>query len=120
MSLIQENRQLNAEEVRMGQSCLRSVPLQINIELTGMCNINPPCLFCSGKNQGYNYPPLDAIYLDKYKHFIDRCPHINDCSFGEPLSHPSFIDLAQHFTGWRTHVTTAIFIGDPLKCSLTR
>jgi MoaA/NifB/PqqE/SkfB family radical SAM enzyme len=116
MSLIQENRQLNAEEVRMGQSCLRSVPLQINIELTGMCNINPPCLFCSGKNQGYNYPPLDAIYLDKYKHFIDRCPHINDCSFGEPLSHPAIIDLAQHFTSNKqffSFVTNGLLLTKP-------
>jgi MoaA/NifB/PqqE/SkfB family radical SAM enzyme len=89
---------LNAEEVRSGQTRLLSSPLQVNVELTGICNIDPPCLFCSGKNFGHNYRPLDASYLEKYSHVLDRCEHVNEDSFGEPLSHPALVDLAQRVT----------------------
>jgi len=98
MSLIQENRRLNTEEVRSGETRLLSAPLQVNIELTGVCNIEPPCLFCSGKNFGHNYRPLDPAHLEKYSHVLDRCEHVNEDSFGEPLSHPALVELAQRFT----------------------
>lgn len=98
MSLITENRRLNTQEVLSGATCLSSAPLQVNIELTGVCNIDPPCLFCSGKNFGHNYRPLDAGYLEKYADFLGRCEHVNEDSFGEPLSHPSLIELARRFT----------------------
>lgn len=96
--LIQENRLLNTREVRCGQTRLLSGPLQVNIELTGVCNIDPPCLFCSGKNFGHNYRPLDPAYLESYSHVLDRCEHVNEDSFGEPLSHPGLVALAQRFT----------------------
>lgn len=98
MRLIEENRRLNTEEVRSGQTCLRSAPLQVNIELTGICNIDPPCLFCSGKNFGHNYRPLDPAGLERHAHLLDRCEHVNEDSFGEPLSHPALVELAERFT----------------------
>ena len=98
MGLIEDNRRLNAEEVRSGRTRLLSSPLQVNVELTGVCNVEPPCLFCSGKNFGHNYPPLDPSYLEKYSHVLDRCGHINEDSFGEPLSHPGLVELAQSVT----------------------
>jgi MoaA/NifB/PqqE/SkfB family radical SAM enzyme len=98
LSLSQENRRLNTEEVRSGQTRLLSAPLQVNIELTGVCNIDPPCLFCSGKNFGHNYRPLVPAYLESYSHVLDRCEHVNEDSFGEPLSHPGLLELAQRFT----------------------
>jgi MoaA/NifB/PqqE/SkfB family radical SAM enzyme len=98
MSLIEDNRRLNAEEVRSGQTRLLSSPLQVNVELTGICNIDPPCLFCSGKNFGHNYLPLNPSYLEKYSHILDRCEHVNEDSFGEPLSHPGLVELAQSTT----------------------
>jgi len=70
----------------------------VNIELTGVCNIDPPCLFCSGKNFGHNYRPLDPAYLESYSHVLERCQHVNEDSFGEPLSHPALVDLARRVT----------------------
>jgi MoaA/NifB/PqqE/SkfB family radical SAM enzyme len=95
--LVQANLELNAAEVRVGRVQLSSAPLQVNIELTGVCNINPPCLFCTGKNFGHNYAPLDPAYLDKYRSFLDRCEHVNEDSFGEPLGHPGLIATARRF-----------------------
>ncbi len=95
---VNENRALNVEEVRGGRTRLRSKPLQINLELTGVCDINPPCVFCSGKNFGHNYRPLDVAYIDRYSAFLDHCEHVNEDSFGEPLTHPGLVDTARRFT----------------------
>jgi radical SAM protein with 4Fe4S-binding SPASM domain len=95
---VRSNRLLSTEEVLDGKLRLTSTPLQINIDLTGICNVNPPCVFCSGKNFGHSYPHLDPSYLERYQYFIDRAERITDDSFGEPLSHPQMIDLARRFT----------------------
>jgi MoaA/NifB/PqqE/SkfB family radical SAM enzyme len=98
LSLVEQNGWLNTVEVRAGAVHLRSLPLQVNVELTGVCNIDPPCVFCSGKNFGHNYRPLDPAYLDAYARFLDRCEHVNEDSFGEPLSHPRLVELARRVT----------------------
>ena len=70
MNLPEANRALNLTEVGAGRTTLRSTPLQMNVgALTGVCNINPPCVFCSGKNVGTNYPPMDVAYLKRYVTF---------------------------------------------------
>jgi molybdenum cofactor biosynthesis enzyme MoaA len=95
---IRANHLLNSEEIRNGATRLLSKPLQVNIELTGMCNIVPPCLYCTGKNFGYNYPPMNISYLEKYADFIDVCEKINEDSFGEPLMHPKLPELVKKTT----------------------
>jgi MoaA/NifB/PqqE/SkfB family radical SAM enzyme len=93
------NRDLNAAEIRRGRSHLSSTPLQINTDLTGICNIHPPCVFCSGKNVGYDYPPIEVTALDAYAPYLERCETVNDDSFGEPLLHPALVDVARRFIG---------------------
>ena len=92
-----DNHDLNAAEIKLGRSHLSSTPLQINIDLTGICNVHPPCVFCSGKNVGYNYAPVNVAALDAYAPYLERCERVNDDSFGEPLSHPSLVDIARRF-----------------------
>lgn len=94
----QANRALNTAEIRQGTTFLKSKPLQVNIELMGICNVDPPCVFCTGKNFGHNYEKLDAGHLEKYRSFLDHCEHINEDSFGEPLMHSGLIGLAQKVT----------------------
>jgi molybdenum cofactor biosynthesis enzyme MoaA len=98
VSRIEENRLLNAREIRAGRTILASKPLQINFELIGYCNIVPPCLYCSGKNFGYNYAPLDETYLERYGDFVFTAEHLNDDSFGEPLMHKKLTTLAREAT----------------------
>jgi len=95
LSAVAENRLRNIEEVRAGRTRLDSFPLQVNIELTGVCNVRPPCVFCSGKNFGHEYPPLDPASLARYAEFLTRCGHVNEDSFGEPMSHPALLGLAR-------------------------
>ena len=98
LNLPEVNRALNVAEVHAGSTTLRSTPLQMNLELTGICNINPPCVFCFGRDCGYNYAPLDPSYLQRYENYLERCERINEDSFGEPLSHPRLLEVARRFT----------------------
>jgi MoaA/NifB/PqqE/SkfB family radical SAM enzyme len=95
--LVAANLELNRREVREKRVRLASAPLQVNIELTGICNIVPPCLFCTGKNFGHDYAPLNTAYLDKYASILERCEHVNEDSFGEPLSHPALVATARRY-----------------------
>lgn len=96
---VESNKQLNLNEIRACKVDLQSKPIVFDIDLTGKCNISPPCVFCALKDEGYNYNPLDINYLDDYLQFFNQTETINDCSFGEPLSHPKFMDLVQSVTG---------------------
>ena len=50
-------RRLRRFQVRRGHARLLAPPGTINIELTGRCNVKPPCTFCVGKNApGYQEP----------------------------------------------------------------
>ena len=94
-SIINENTKLNLDEIRAGKTNLKSKPIQFTINLTGRCNINPPCVFCSLKGDGYNYNAIDISTVDKYLPFLSRCETVTDCSFGEPFTHPDFLKLVQ-------------------------
>jgi MoaA/NifB/PqqE/SkfB family radical SAM enzyme len=96
---VESNKELNLSEIKAGKVELQSKPIVFDIDLTGKCNINPPCVFCALKDEGYNYNPLDVNYLGDYLEFFSQTETINDCSFGEPLSHPKFLDLVQRVTG---------------------
>lgn len=91
----EENTILNSKEIRDGFAVLESKPIQINIDLTGRCNIHPPCVFCDGRAEGYGYPPLDSHSFKLQMPFITQCTRITDCSYGEPLSHPEFIKIVR-------------------------
>ncbi len=93
---MKENTKLNLEEIRAAKTNLESKPVLFNIDLTGRCNIHPPCVFCAEKDAGYQYNAIDISAVDKYLPFLSRCERVTDCSFGEPLTHPDFLKLVQN------------------------
>ena len=91
-----ENRRVLAEEMRAGKVFLRTTPPYFNLEVTGSCNLNPPCVFCFAKNDSaVSYKKLDISLVENYGRFLERAYSVNDCSFGEPLSHPEFVNLVR-------------------------
>src|SRR5688500_2434366 len=76
-------------EIRRRRSTLSSRPETINIELTGKCNVKPPCTFCVGKNLPTYHEPAH-LDLDRYWPHMLRARRVNDCSYGEPMLAPSF------------------------------
>lgn len=93
-----KNSALNYQEIRERKHILTSSPLSFNYELTGRCNINPPCVFCASKDTGEGiYPPLDIAHINTFDKFISDADIVNDCSIGEPLSHKNFVTLLEKF-----------------------
>ena len=89
----QQNAILNSEEIRERRVALGSKPVQMNIDLTGRCNIHPPCVFCTGRAGGYGYSQIGSNSFGLHMPFIAKCTRITDCSYGEPLSHPEFLNI---------------------------
>lgn len=93
-----KNAGLNYQEVKERKCILKSSPLSFNYELTGRCNINPPCVFCVTKANGDGiYPPLTINHINTFDRFIADADIVNDCSIGEPLSHKDFSLLLKKF-----------------------
>jgi MoaA/NifB/PqqE/SkfB family radical SAM enzyme len=93
-----KNNELNLKEIKSGKAFLESTPPELSIELTGRCNINPPCMFCVGRYGGLTYAPMALHTFDKMAKFMKRATIIRDCSFGEPLSHKSIMKFAKQVT----------------------
>ena len=92
-SFVKENTKLNLEEIRAAKTILQSKPILFSMDLTGCCNINPPCVFCLSDGSQHN--AIDISAVDKYLPFLSRCERMGDCSLGEPLTHPDFLKLVQ-------------------------
>lgn len=91
----QENTKLNRQEICQGRTILQSKPIQFNIDLTGQCNITPPCVFCYSQFLGYQYGAVDVQRINKNLSWFASCERIADCSCGEPLTHPSFFSMVK-------------------------
>jgi MoaA/NifB/PqqE/SkfB family radical SAM enzyme len=89
---VNDNTALQLKEIAQKTVELQSRPSTYNIELTGRCNYNPPCVFCVGKNRPNYNPPgnLDISIIEKSWASLSQAERINDCSYGEPLLHPRF------------------------------
>lgn len=93
------NRRVRRFQVRRGQERLWAPPGTINIELTGRCNVKPPCTFCVGKNApGYEEPGHLTDMLAAHWPDLLRADRVNDCSYGEPLLHPDFEEVVARLT----------------------
>ena len=92
---VADNKKLNSEEVQAKKTRLKSFPLQFNFELTGVCNVVPPCAFCTVRSAGVHFPSSDSSYLEKYGPFFDNCEMLCECSPGEPLLTKAFFELVE-------------------------
>ena len=89
-----ENLRILKEEISAHKLYLRSKPQLFNFEVTGSCNLVPPCVFCFSKDStAVNYKKLNLDNLDAYREFFQNATNDTDCSFGEPLTHSGFLTL---------------------------
>ena len=85
----------------------------IDIELTSFCNIR--CKGCFRVESSYADKILNKTYLDietiKEKFQLSMFPNIkiiNFCgSVDEPISHPQFFEIIEHFKDWNAHINIA-------------
>lgn len=100
----QRNRVLNFEELLAGALELRSTPPKLGIDLTGVCNIKPPCVYCawdlSKEREGGNVDlPFNLDTLAEYGAFFENSTELVNCSIGEPFMMKDVDPLLDAFGG---------------------
>ncbi len=93
-----DNAVRNFEEMVDGRDELRSYPLNLGIDLYSKCNIKPPCVYCLwDKMKVLEGPHRDLVVddrtLESYGPFFKAARNLVNCSFGEPLLHPRFVEI---------------------------
>lgn len=80
-------------------------PQVVEIEMTRICNINPPCPFCARARVGSHHlnVELPNDFFVKYKEIFDNAKSIFICGWGEPFASPNLERIFKMFS----HVPTS-------------
>ncbi|MEW6364670.1 MAG: radical SAM protein [Acidobacteriota bacterium] len=97
---LHKNAILNYREMSNGATRLKSHPLNLGIDLYGVCNIKPHCVYCIwdwGKEmEGPNtHAMVDDATLKGYGPFFQNARSLVNCSIGEPLLHPRLREIVE-------------------------
>ena len=84
------NAVLNTREALEGRTELRSTPINLGIDLYGVCNVKPPCVYCGwdfakAQEQDNVEAPFNLNTLGEYGAFFDNSASLINCSIGEPF-----------------------------------
>jgi MoaA/NifB/PqqE/SkfB family radical SAM enzyme len=108
-----ENSRLNQQEVMAGQTALTSTPPSLGIDLHGVCNVKPPCVYCEWDfSKGLEGERADVPFtrdtLREWGAFFDNTSTLINCSIGEPFMMRNLDDLLDVFgrTGKTVQMTT--------------
>jgi MoaA/NifB/PqqE/SkfB family radical SAM enzyme len=98
----QANTVLNRRELLSGQVALSSHPPKLGVDMTGTCNVKPPCVYCAwdfNKDlEGDNVDvPFNTATLDHYGAFFDDSQELVNCSIGEPFMMKNVDELLEAF-----------------------
>jgi MoaA/NifB/PqqE/SkfB family radical SAM enzyme len=98
----QANGVLNQRELLNGRHVLASLPPKLGIDMTGSCNVKPPCVYCAWDFnkalEGGNVDvPFNLDTLDHYGAFFDNALELVNCSIGEPFMMRNVDELLDAF-----------------------
>jgi MoaA/NifB/PqqE/SkfB family radical SAM enzyme len=84
------NAVANRREMLAGVPRLESTPPVLGIDLHGVCNVKPPCVYCewdtSKRAEGDNVErPFTVETLDEYGELFANAGSLINCSIGEPF-----------------------------------
>jgi uncharacterized Fe-S cluster-containing radical SAM superfamily protein len=96
------NSVLNVRELLTGKVELASTPPKLGIDMTGACNVKPPCVYCAWDFnkalEGANVDiPFGLETLDHYGAFFDNSLELVNCSIGEPFMMRNVDELLDAF-----------------------
>jgi len=107
------NGVLNAQELLDRRATLESTPPSLGIDLYGVCNVKPPCVYCEwdfskGLEGDHVDTPFTRETLAEWGPFFDNAVHLVNCSIGEPFMMRNFDELLDIFgnTGKVLEMTT--------------
>lgn len=96
------NALVNVQEMAEGRSELRSTPRSLGIDLYGVCNVKPPCVYCdwdfSKDLEGGNVDaPFTRETLRSWGELFDNASNLVNCSIGEPFMMKNLDELLDAF-----------------------
>ena len=96
------NAVLNAREVVEGRAELASTPTDLGIDMYGVCNVKPPCVYCGWDDakaleKDNVEAPFNLDTLGDYGPFFDNAGSLVNCSIGEPFMMKDFDALLDAF-----------------------
>jgi hypothetical protein len=96
------NGVLNTREMLEGRVRLESTPRSLGIDMYGVCNVKPPCVYCEwdyNKDlEGGNVDtPFTVDTLREWGPFFDNSENLVNCSIGEPFMMKNLDDLLETF-----------------------
>jgi MoaA/NifB/PqqE/SkfB family radical SAM enzyme len=92
----------NLREMLDGRADLASTPRSLGIDLYGVCNVKPPCVYCdwdfSKDLEGDNVDaPFTRETLAEWGELFDNAAYLVNCSIGEPFMMKNFDELLDAF-----------------------
>ena len=92
----------NTLEAIDGRVELRSTPTSLGIDMYGVCNVKPPCVYCDWdhakrQEQDNVEVPFNLDTLGEYGAFFDSAASLINCSIGEPFMMKDFDALLDAF-----------------------
>jgi sulfatase maturation enzyme AslB (radical SAM superfamily) len=98
----QANTVANRRELLAGKVDLRSRPPTLGVDMTGACNVKPPCVYCAWDFnkalEGANVDvPFSTDTLEHYDAFFEDAQELVNCSIGEPFMMKNVDELLDAF-----------------------
>jgi MoaA/NifB/PqqE/SkfB family radical SAM enzyme len=96
------NQILNRREMLAGKTVLESTPTTLGIDMYGVCNVKPPCVYCdwdtSKEMEGAMVEvPFTRETLDEWGELFSGAHNLVNCSIGEPFMMKNFDELLDIF-----------------------
>lgn len=97
-----ENAVRNTREMLAGSPVLSSTPVSLGIDLYGVCNVKPPCVYCEwDHNKALEGDHVDTPFtvdtLKEWGPFFDNSVNLVNCSIGEPFMMKNLDELLDVF-----------------------
>jgi pyruvate-formate lyase-activating enzyme len=92
----------NMQEMLDGRVVLESTPPTLGIDLYGVCNVKPPCVYCDWEHSKkleaeHVDTPFTVETLQEWGAFFDNSVSLINCSIGEPFMMKNLDDLLEIF-----------------------
>jgi MoaA/NifB/PqqE/SkfB family radical SAM enzyme len=97
-----QNAVRNITEMLAGEPRPSSTPRMLGIDMHGVCNVKPPCVYCDWDTakdlEGDNVDtPFTRETIEEWGDFYDNAGTLVNCSIGEPFMMKNFDELLDIF-----------------------
>jgi MoaA/NifB/PqqE/SkfB family radical SAM enzyme len=97
-----DNAVRNVAETLAARTALDSTPTSLGIDMYGVCNVKPPCVYCewdfNKELEGEHVTtPFSRDTLREWGPFFDNAVSLVNCSIGEPFMMKNIDDLLDAF-----------------------